>query len=303
MTTHRNDFHGQTAGVTVSAANSASSGDAFTSVGISGTGALTYAADPAGGGRSTIHAVPQSGNSCFVRDASYASTQVSISDCFYYAGLPSAEQVVFQIFNASTLGIAVLLVSTAGKMRLRNSAGSFIADGTDTLTAGHWYRIEAQVFSDATAGTFNAQWYIDDGTTQTGSASGTALNTRGGNITIIDRGPNSPTYASAATSWYYTNLQAQDGTLTPLGRFATQIATPTVTLATTTNPSTPGGTDGSQVVTWGALTGATSYEAWIASGSSPAQTDFTLKATGVTSPYTFTGLAAGTYSFGIKAKA
>jgi hypothetical protein len=57
------------------------------------------------------------------------------------------------------------------------------------------------------------------------------------------------------------------------------------------------------VVTWRAVTDAVSYEAWQAAGSSPAQGDFVRVATGVTSPYEFTGLSAGTYSYGIKAKA
>jgi hypothetical protein len=83
----------------------------------------------------------------------------------------------------------------------------------------------------------------------------------------------------------------------------TPLATPVVALGTTTNPTTVGGSNGSQVVTWGAVSGATSYVAYRAPGNSPAQGDFVQVATAVTSPYTFTGLSAGTYSFGIRAKA
>jgi len=69
------------------------------------------------------------------------------------------------------------------------------------------------------------------------------------------------------------------------------------------NPTTIGGTNGKQTVTWSAVANAASYEAWIAHSTSPAQGDFTLVATGVTSPYQFTGLPAGTHAYGVKAKA
>lgn len=82
-----------------------------------------------------------------------------------------------------------------------------------------------------------------------------------------------------------------------------QLTTPTVTVGTITNPSTIGGSNGTTVVSWPAVSGATSYDAYIATGSTPAQGDFTLVASGVTSPYTYTGLTAGTKSFGIRAKA
>lgn len=218
MTTRRNDFHGQTIGSGVTAGSSAASGDPFTLVSVTGTGTMTYVADPASGGRTAIHCAPQSGQSCFARDASFASTQLSISDCFYYATAPTAEMPVFQVFDAASNNIAILMIRTNGIPRLRNATGAFIADGTVALVPGHWYRIESQIFSDATAGTFDCQWYIDDGTAQTGSVSGSAVNTRGGNIASVARGP-SAAYSAAATDWYYTNLQAQDGTLSPLGPF------------------------------------------------------------------------------------
>jgi hypothetical protein len=61
------------------------------------------------------------------------------------------------------------------------------------------------------------------------------------------------------------------------------------------------------VVTWSAVSGATSYEAWITKNDpndpNPLQADFTLVATGVSSPYTFVGLSQANYDYGIKAKA
>jgi hypothetical protein len=98
------------------------------------------------------------------------------------------------------------------------------------------------------------------------------------------------------------DVQMDDGRTTEIGPILVALSTPTVTLGTTTNPTTAGGTNGSQVVTWGAVSNATSYDAYKATKGSPAQSDFTLVASGVTSPYTFTSLAAGTYSFGIMAK-
>jgi hypothetical protein len=76
--------------------------------------------------------------------------------------------------------------------------------------------------------------------------------------------------------------------------------TPVVTVTDETGPTTTSGTDGSITVTWPAITGATAYDAGIANGLS--QTGgFTTVSSAATSPYTFTGLAAGNYTVAIRA--
>lgn len=226
MPTRRNDFAGQTIGATVTLANSADSGDPFTLVSLA-TGAITYAADPASGGRIAVKVSPGGTSSaCFVRDASFNSTDISISDCFYYSAVPSGNAFVHRAL-IGTSGSATVLITSAGVIKLQNRSGSTVATAASALTVGHWYRFETQVHSDATAGTIACQWYVDDGATQTGSLSASAVDTRGGSITTIDRGPDDPSTSAFLSDWWYSNIQGQDGTLTPLGAFPASDTPPT----------------------------------------------------------------------------
>ena len=72
--------------------------------------------------------------------------------------------------------------------------------------------------------------------------------------------------------------------------------TPVLTLGAKTNASSYGASDGSQVVTWPPVAGAHHYVAEINSGSG-----YTIVSSAATSPFMFTGLAAGTYTVGITA--
>ena len=97
-------------------------------------------------------------------------------------------------------------------------------------------------------------------------------------------------------------IKVTDDVSTWVGRAAwdSPLDTPVVTV-TDTEPSS--GSDGTATVTWPAVSGAASYVAHLASTATPSQGDFTQVETGVTSPYTFTGLTPGAKSFGIQAKA
>lgn len=215
MTTRRNDFRGQTLGGTVSAVNSSASGDAFTTVS-PGTGTVQYVADPAGGARIAIKLTPGSAASCYVRDASFNSTTISLSDCFYYSGAPSGDAPVHAVMVGATSCASVSIRST-GYVVLKGAGGTILATDTVALTPGHWYRFETQVLSDASAGTVSTQWYIDDGTTMTRSLSTTGKNTRGGAITTVDRGVADSAASGYLPAWTYSRLQAIDGTTAPLG--------------------------------------------------------------------------------------
>lgn len=84
---------------------------------------------------------------------------------------------------------------------------------------------------------------------------------------------------------------------------AVPLSTPVVTVTGSKDPTTVNGTDGEATVTWPAVSGATSYEAWRSTVNNPGQSDFVLVAEGVTSPYKFVGLGATQHALGIKAKA
>jgi hypothetical protein len=92
-----------------------------------------------------------------------------------------------------------------------------------------------------------------------------------------------------------------DGVLTEIGPAQTRLTTPVITLDSTTNPTTSSGL-GSVTISWPPVAGASRYDAYRATTvGTPAQGDFVLYASGVTSPCDFTGQAAGTYQYGIKA--
>ncbi len=289
MAFHKNNFAGQTVGVAATTANSANSGSAFTQVS-PGSGAIVYASDPASGGRTAIALTPAGGTSCYVRDASFNSTQIALSDCFYYAGAPSGDLKIQQVFTAAGYAATVLIRSN-GMMRIVQYGGTVVATATVALVAGHWYRIETQILSDASAGTMACQWYVDDGATQTGSLSGSSLNTRGGAITTVDRGPNASGDSGFYTTWYFTNLQARDGTTTPIGSYAASNLPPIASAganqvnlepyATVTHAGS--GTDSDGAVT--------SY-VWTQTGGSP--TVAISNANTATMSYTAPGTIAGT---------
>lgn len=69
-----------------------------------------------------------------------------------------------------------------------------------------------------------------------------------------------------------------------------------VRLGRTVHPSAPERSDGIQVVWWEPMPGAASYDAWLFVGPNRVHV-----AAGVTSPFAFVDLPAGTYGFGIEA--
>lgn len=77
--------------------------------------------------------------------------------------------------------------------------------------------------------------------------------------------------------------------------------TPDVILGASSQPGY-GSSNGSQVVTWSPISGASNYSAWIAENTDPVQGDFELVNASVTSPFTFDNLPEGVYSYGIKAE-
>ena len=198
-----------------------------------------------------------------------------------------------------------LVINTESRLVVSDAGGN-TTQITSPLTVGAKYRITLQVVGGSTtSSSVIAKLYSESGgawTTQTGSTwTSSTVNTNTDNVVGADIGVLTSVATAYTVGW--DDIQVNNGAGSEIGDIVEQLATPVVTLGATTNPSTVGGSNGSQVVTWPAVPGASSYEAWIANGSSPAQGDFTLVATGVTSPYTFTGLTAGERAYGIKAKA
>lgn len=106
----------------------------------------------------------------------------------------------------------------------------------------------------------------------------------------------SPTVFLASTSGFHFNTERISLALA----LPVQLDTPVVTVSGITNPTTPGGSDGTISVTWPAVAGADTYEAGIANGLN--QTGgFVQDSATATSPYTFEDLTAGQYTVAIRA--
>ncbi len=202
-----------------------------------------------------------------------------------------------------TTNLGSMTITSTGKIQFVEANGSGTAlniSSSGSLSAATPYVL--MILIDKGANTFSAVAYPRGSTTVTASISGTL----GGAMKDASNLQQVRWAIGTATSLSYldTNSDFAVGHGDWLARtdVITLLDTPTVTLGSVTNPTTIGGNDGTAVVSWPAVSNATSYDAYLATGSSPAQGDFTLVASGVTSPYTFTGLNAGDKAFGIKAK-
>jgi hypothetical protein len=297
-------FDGQTDGATATSA--LLTGNAGTSV--AGTSFLQFSTSD--GMRSTtgLHVSVNSSGACYVRyNMNADNDKAAFSFVFRTpATNPSANAPMFNV-RTGTGRAATVGISPNGRLYVADGAAAggtvtYITPTVGTLTASTKYRCELRLQGNTTtAGHIDAAVY--NPTDTSGPISSitpiTNANLTAATLHQIEIGNNAS--GQANFDFGIDDVQMDDGRLTEIGPILVALTTPTVTLGTTTNPSTTGGTDGSQVVTWGAITNANSYDAYKATKASPAQSDFTLVASSVTSPYTFTGLAAGTYSFGILA--
>lgn len=265
---------------------------------------LAWATDAgAGTGQTVLHYSVSTGTDITRWNLNATNDNVAISCLFKNpASSPSGNNVAMSVRYAS--GVALRFgFNSSNRPYVMDTAStqSFIA-GAGVLSAATWYRYEFVIHGNSTtAGTCTVNVYTPTGTTPISStgASVTGMNLSANTLAAVEVGNSAGTQP---IDFYAANLQYNDGGTSEIGPYATPLATPVLTLGTTTNPSTVGGTNGSQVVSWGSVTNAGSYDAYIATNTSPAQTDFALVASGVTSPYTFSSLSAGSYAFGIKAK-
>lgn len=229
---------------------------------------------------------------------------------FQVSGTNASEftilRAVAQTGGALAFRIRVGSSSANRKIRFTDSSGTDLFTATSDAPLDTWLRLEWQVIAGTGNATLKLSYFSGDSTTAIQSYStttGTMAPSGGfGDIQFGQWG--SAGYSGGVKIDDPLLRTGVDSTGLP-GPFTTPLSTPVVSLGTTTNPSTSGATDGSQVVTWPAVSNATSYDAYklLNPSGSPVDADFgTAVATGVTSPYTFTGLGAGSYAFGIKAK-
>lgn len=310
MTQRNNNLSAGTQGAALTSSNAGGTGNTNFSAApiITAGGAITFDNTHSGQGGSSymLKYVPVSGGSANHRWTGINSDTFRASVYFWVDVLPSADLWLHTLNNTSSTGVFRITLQPGGRVRITDTRGTTtpVWQSTSPVTVSTMYRFDYAL--QQSTNTIAGALYLGDSTTPVSMSSTTqSFSTTGNSLggANIDQAIWGKTDSSTyVTPFWLGGFQTDDTGSALIGPFTNPLSTPTVTLGTTTNPSTIGGTDGSQVVTWGAVTNATSYDAYKATKASPAQSDFTLVASGVTSPYTFTGLAAGTYSFGIMAK-
>lgn len=296
-------FEGGSEGATVTNANSGSS-----AASVAG-GTHVYAAAAKAHGVLGFRMTNASGAGTFRR---YPFSGGATPTTFQFSGVvtlpdqaPLQNATVCAFPNSAGTPRLSVSITPNSKLRILDVGSSHSVDLAD-VTWGAKYRITIEAVGGSTTSS-QVTAHVYSGTTSWDTPIGTPLSANNWNMSTdniigVDVGIASSPGAIVLTAGW-DDVQLNDGAGSEIGDIVEQLATPVVTLGAAINPSTVGGVDGSQAVTWAAVSGANSYEAWIAAGASPAQGDFTLVATGVTSPYTFTGLTAGEWAYGIKAKA
>ena len=162
---------------------------------------------------------------------------------------------------------------------------------THTYVPGEVIWLELEVTGTSPTTVSAKMWR--GGTSEPGTWQQTATNSTSAMQSAGTLGLKMQTHGSAASaSFAVDNLLAVDPTQVVL-------ATPVVT-ATSTPPTTVGGTDGTVTATWPAVAGATAYDACLVTGT--VTSGFTAQVVGATSPHTFTGKAAGDYTVAVRAR-
>lgn len=213
---------------------------------------------------------------------------------------PSAPGAQYQLWSARYASGRMFscVWETDGRLRTLDSANTPV-----TLAAAGVVALGQQVVfgvvADRVAGSYTVHVYSTSGTLlgTASVSSGAALTAN--DFTHLDSGGG-----TAVGQHGIVDLQMNDGAGSEIADYvpSTPLSTPVVTAGTVVQPSSSTATDGSQQVTWPGVTNAATYDARIAIGkTSPTEGDFVTVATGVSSPYVFTGLGAGQAAVGIRA--
>ena len=214
----------------------------------------------------------------------------------------TAGQVILRIRNATgNAAICVLNTSRVFSVQDATGTGKKNFNGNVALPNGLYYvNLIVTKGTSTTDGTIKC--YLRKASDDSLVDSYVATNVNAGTADLTTAQIGKPVN-TGTMSTDFDEFACQDGLTTEIPPVSNQLDTPAVVDAGFTEPSTIGGSDGTQTVTWAAVPNATSYSALHADGNAPAQGDFTVVANGVTSPYTFTGIDAGDHSFGIRANA
>lgn len=216
-----------------------------------------------------------------------------------FEALPTGNITLIWLGSSSTTLASQVTITPAGAALLYGSstAGS-AANSGGILTAGTWYGIDL-AYTAAAAGSLRCAVYDLAAGTTVWDTGAVAVNT-GAPVTFARIGQYNSSPSALGTLWLDA-IELDDaatGLLGPKVPVAPSLDAPVVTV-TATAPSAPGASDGTVRASWPAVAGATRYETALLAGT--ITTGAVADDSNATSPKTYSGLAAGTYTVAVRA--
>lgn len=182
--TYRNTAEGQANATALTAANSGGgSGNAFSTVTVTGSLAVTYSTDMSMFGAQSYKVVPNASTALYIRPTTSGAYTGACQMYLYLPTYADTNQLFLAIYNSTGSYPARLSIDATGTVRISNLAGSNVhVSSAGTIPTGQWARLDlsAQVGSGTTDGRIIAQgsllnsftpfWSYDSGyTTDTGT--------------------------------------------------------------------------------------------------------------------------------------
>ncbi|OJX72844.1 hypothetical protein [Leifsonia sp. 71-9] len=251
---------------------------------------------------------PTAGATCSAR---WTGLNVPVGSTFgvsgygWYDAISASETYIWRLNDTAGALMCMIEMSNTGKFRLidKNGTTTPLFNSGLNLPTGQEIRYEVFGTIGASAPLKCALFAGDSLTPLAGystSVSNANLGTTAGDVSLFGKGDT----GSYATPFWQDSLQFEVGGADFIGPWVSQLATPALSLENSINPTTAGGSDGQATVSWAAVPGAGSYNAYKSTLASPtdAQLAAGLVQAGVTSPFTFTGLKAGGTTVAIQAE-
>lgn len=200
-----NGAEGQASGTTATTANTGgASGDAFYSVGGSGSGTFTFDNTFSGAHGSMAYKVlmpasPSSTSSAAWKTTSVSPTTVYARAYLYLDSIPINTVRLFQWQHGPTFPVnsGFVTINTSGQLALLDNVSTVVATMTTVIPTGQWVRIEGYLTSSPSAGILEAKLFSSlDNVTATDTVTATNVATTGG---VID-------FAVIGNSLFTTNV-------------------------------------------------------------------------------------------------
>jgi hypothetical protein len=169
-----------TDGVSISSSNTGTDGSTpVAATKGSGTSIVFSAAHPAVGATGALFSSGATSASCYLSHPFSAPTIASRRLYFYFTANPSADLQIEQVYNASEQKCADVMLTTLGKLRVRNAAAGTSFTTTASVALNQLIRVEVYFELNSTGGCELRYYANASSTTATETKTATGQNFRG----------------------------------------------------------------------------------------------------------------------------